>query len=603
MSDGKTLKIWFIKPSNPIDVQWFPPIGHAYMRAWLIRELGEKCLMRRAANLDDIAEKPDILCISCTTQDYSTSITTAGQARLRWPDSIILVGGHHITNLPETLHECFDAGVVGEGEEILAEISRVMLAGEKPRWEDIKGIVYRDSEGKIKSTERRPPIEPLDRIPHPVWDEGDKRYVFTSRGCPFKCSFCSSNHFWGKTRFFSAGYVLEEILRNIRECPEERAIFIWDDLFAADRKRFKEIKKLLIEKDIPGTHQLSFAIRADQVTDEFCNDLHELNVTGVGFGAESGSDRILKLMRKGTTVAVNQNALDLLFAHKIGASCSFVIGYPSETEDEAFETYRFIVKNTASKRLSGYASVNILMPVPGSAVWEESIASGLLSLDKTEWDRFAIFAAHRDSNVSSFNDWIDLRQRNRSIYLNESTVPEKKLYEIMRAGQECVNAIVSLSTGAPMKWLNADGTFVDRIMKPLAEASSEDTRHTLLRSWLALRPDSINVRGLNGVDSNGLQDLLTASEKLTQKISDAVSGRCKRIELPRILAETARIFAKHPNVDQVVPVLDLISSAIGELSNTNIELGDAVRPLFGIRRSISLISPESWPGDAEIFLK
>lgn len=298
------------------------------------------------------------------------------------------------------------------------------------RLENIKGIVYRKN-GSLVQTPGRDLADPLDMLPHPDRSSENTPYIFTSRGCPYKCNFCSSKAFWGDTRFFSAAYVVEEIEQIIQQFPSTHQIAIWDDLFAADRQRFHTIIDILDRKHLLEKLEFSFSCRSNIVTDELCLALKKLKVSVTGFGAESGSDRVLKLMNKGSTVSLNQKALDCLHRNGIPAACSFIVGWPTETEEEVRETFEFILKNLYEGKLEAGFSVNIFMPIPGTPMWDQAIASGLIEVDNIDWKRLAAFAAFRDSNAGSLAEWINCRRSNNSYYFAEETLPQDLLYEIM----------------------------------------------------------------------------------------------------------------------------------------------------------------------------
>jgi radical SAM superfamily enzyme YgiQ (UPF0313 family)/Tfp pilus assembly protein PilF len=429
----RNLKIAFIQANNDIDVQWFQPLAFGYLKANLERVLKKTTLFDLVQSMEQL-ENYDLVAISSTSQNYTKAKEIAREIKRRKSQTITVIGGHHVTYLPDTLTEDFDIGVIGEGEKTFGELveafqeKKCVLDPECFR--DIKGIVYWES-GKLRKTERRELIEPLDTLPHPARSSGESQYLFTSRGCPYHCSFCSSSAFWGKTRFFSAEYVVEEIEQILRMFPGIKQIPIWDDLFIANKPRLRKIIELLEAKGIPQKVTFSFSIRANLVDEEMTLALKRLNVIGVAFGAESGSDRILRLMNKGATTVENQRAIDLLSKHHIPVMCSFVVGWPSETEEEAKSTFEFILANYIAGKLPASNAINILMPIPGTPVWDMAIQEGLIDLNNFDWNRLSVFASYRDSRLKSFQEWVHNRKKRGSLYLAERTLPQERLYELM----------------------------------------------------------------------------------------------------------------------------------------------------------------------------
>ena len=217
------------------DNQAHPPLGIAYIASYLKKYLGnidisivdrEKDMLKAV-----LKEKPDMIGISSVTKEFSNTIELIKEVKKKINIPVIL-GGPHISALPNTLPDVFDIGVVGEGEETFFELMKIFLDEKKfsvEKLKNIKGICYHD--GDVKITERRKFIEPLDKIPFPARDlfnmERDylvrrnsgtgKRisratHILTSRGCPFNCRFCASSKFWEhRIRYFSAEYVVNEI--------------------------------------------------------------------------------------------------------------------------------------------------------------------------------------------------------------------------------------------------------------------------------------------------------------------------------------------------------------------------------------------------------
>lgn len=426
------MNIGFIKATNEIDVQWFLPLAFGYLKAYLDKNLKTPVTMTLLDTTEDL-DTFEIVAISATSQEYEQAIQIARTIKRKKRNIITVLGGHHITYLPETLTEDFDIGVRGEGEQTFFELINYFqengftIIPEKLK--NIPGIVFREN-NNIINTENRQLIN-LENLPHPDRQFGSSQYIFTSRGCPYKCSFCSSSAFWEKTRFFSAEYVVEEIEQLLEQFPDMKQIPIWDDLFIADKKRLMDIIDLVQSKGISKKVNFNFSVRANLVDDDMCNALKRLNVNGVSFGAESGSDRILKLMNKGTTVSQNQKALDLLKAYGIPVACSFIVGWPTETEEEVRKTFDFILENIAEGKLVTSNAVNILMPIPGTVLWDIAVHEGLIDLGNFNWNRLSTFASYRDSNVKSFDEWVTQRRISNSLYLNENTLPLEQLYGFM----------------------------------------------------------------------------------------------------------------------------------------------------------------------------
>ncbi|MDP2726369.1 MAG: cobalamin-dependent protein, partial [Dehalococcoidia bacterium] len=199
----------------------YPPLGLSYIASYLGKYGGLNDVVFRRDYQELIAETPDMVGISAVTHNFPRAVHSAQEIKkaLKVP---VIVGGPHISALPHSLPSCFDVGVLGEGEETFLEICRQYEAQGRLEPETLShtpGIVFHGDGGTVV-TPPRPLIEPLDRIPFPrrdlfqePWDSSfhQDMHMLTSRGCPYKCVFCFSTQYWGRIRFFSPKYVVEEI--------------------------------------------------------------------------------------------------------------------------------------------------------------------------------------------------------------------------------------------------------------------------------------------------------------------------------------------------------------------------------------------------------
>jgi radical SAM superfamily enzyme YgiQ (UPF0313 family) len=421
-------RIGFVQAINKYDTEGSVTLVYGYLKSYLLKYLYRPFEMEKLKSLWDV-KNFDVLAISSTSQDYSIACRIARWAKKVKPNIVIVLGGHHVTYLPYSMTKDFDFGVVGEGEQTFTELMANIIDGRdsKP-----SGLAFH-TEDFVRLSARRNSIEPIDLIPPPIQTNSPPSFM-TSRGCPYRCKFCSSSAFWGKTRFFSAEYVVSDFERLLEGTPDWWVPFltVQDDLFVADGARFDKIIDLLKRKGINRRLFFSFvAVRSNLVTNNLCQKIKELNVGFICFGAESGTDRILKLMGKGVTVEQNQRAIDVAFEERVPLAVSFIVGWPTETEEEVRATYEFLLKNVREGKLGKTAPVNILTPMPGTPVWEEAVRNGIIDMLNFDWKRLGIFASYRNSKIKSFEEWVSIRRKNNSVYLNEETLPQERLYEIM----------------------------------------------------------------------------------------------------------------------------------------------------------------------------
>ena len=382
-------KILFAGARNPyseIETR-YPSLWPAYLSAMLEKHLSSESFEFHMVNGDfkeDLETfRPDIVAISSVTQNYNIAREYACIAKeMGFP---VVIGGPHITALPECLSPDMDVACVGEGEETFLELVRIYLeTGSFPleKLEKVKGIAYH-KDGKVIIAPERPPCGTLDNIPHPkrsLIGYPRRSYILTSRGCPYRCVFCGCSRHWGKVRYASPEYIIEEI----RELVENgvKVIRFNDDLLTSNKKRLREVAGLIRENGFHKKVRFSCWGRANTITPEIVKILKSMNVVAIALGLESGTDRVLRYL-KGANVTVKDNyrALELLREAGIQTSGNFIIGSPDETEEEIMMTYKFIKKSKVD-----FVTLHVFSILPGTPVWDYALKRNLVSMDM-DWSR------------------------------------------------------------------------------------------------------------------------------------------------------------------------------------------------------------------------
>ena len=383
-------------PDRPYQ-QSLPALGLGYLMAYAKRWSRSLDIRFCPTEQDLLSSRADVVAISTTSENFGEAQRVAATVREAFAPTVA-VGGSHITALPLTLPQCFDLGVLGEGEPTFLELIQLCQARGKPAAADlagIAGICYRDEGGRVVVTADREAILDLDSLPYPDRDGlGDHWkvpysrtvHLIASRGCPYKCVFCASSRLWKGYRVFSAEYVIGEI-EHVRQRYGSREIHFFDDLFIGHRARFQDFCRLLEERGLHRDVVFRTHARADLINEEMADALARYNFRYVDFGIESNSSETLKYLGKhGTTPEMNQRAVDLLAARGLSVGVSIIIGSPAETRDQIEETYAFLDRNQSKIDRLG---VGLLVPLPGTPVWENAARRGLVSEDM-EWDRLGI---------------------------------------------------------------------------------------------------------------------------------------------------------------------------------------------------------------------
>ena len=335
-----------------------------------------------------LKENPDILCISSVTDNFTHAKEFVIKFR-KISNIPIIIGGHHISYLPNVMPKEADVGVLFEGEETFLELIKIFdKYGKLPahRLKNIDGIVFWYN-GKLQMTNRRASITNLDSVPFP--DRSCIKYmhkkkilyhIMTSRGCPNKCSFCSSSAFWKNVRYFSPEYVVSEMEHLINRYKVTN-LHIYDDLWLANKKRFFKIAELIEQRGLNKKTSFMSWVTARTLTPEVASVLVKLNFTSIMIGFESGSEPILRYL-KGRSASIHENEYAIKTAKKAGLKIggTFMLGIPGETVDDIFLTKGFIENNELD-----FANIFLLKPLPGTKIWDYALNEGLVNNNLPDW--------------------------------------------------------------------------------------------------------------------------------------------------------------------------------------------------------------------------
>lgn len=273
---------------------------------------------------------------SLTGPQITSNLRVCKMVRAIDPKIPIIWGGVHSSLLPETTIESpyIDIIVKGEGEETIIELAHVFK--NKIPLTNVSGIIYKEN-GTVKENPDRDFVD-LDRYPRPAWhliENNIASYevkIQTSRGCPYKCTFCYNLRFnKGRWRFKNGEKVLDEIQYLVKRFGIHKIDFI-DDEFTINKKRVYEICEGLRKKNL-GV-KWSCDIRVDRITDDFIKTMKKSGLERLYIGVESGSQKILDFINKGITVEQIKEAAWILKKYDVNCSFSFVVGFPTETKED-----------------------------------------------------------------------------------------------------------------------------------------------------------------------------------------------------------------------------------------------------------------------------
>ncbi len=381
-----------------------PPHGIGYIASYLLKNnFSVKILDNSIEHLNGhefqnyIKEnKPLCVGFSVCSSSYNNAIYLASLVKRVNPKISVVMGGIHPSSLPREVlsNEEVDIVVKGEGEETTSQLLKSLK--DKKNLENIEGIVFKSGK-EIMEMPDRPLIGDLDKIPFPDYSllpmnkytlPASRRLtnkkvgsVITSRGCVYKCTFCSHNNiFHGKVRLRSPENVISEIEYLVKNFDIGELIF-WDDSFLLDKGRAIKICQYMRKKKL--NIKWSCSSRVDHISEEIIKELYSSGCRLILFGVESGSQGVLDALQKKTTISQIKNAVSVCKRNNILSFCSFILGTPYDTKETLEKTLRFAVNLNPD-----FAIFCIFTPLPGSSLFNEYLSKGQIKVKNINWDRF-----------------------------------------------------------------------------------------------------------------------------------------------------------------------------------------------------------------------
>ena len=367
-------------PMERKSVELYPSLGILTLSAWLrdhgVRvEVTDLTFARDAGPVTHHIRRfrPHLVGVHTKTLTMPRALEIAARARAE--GAVTLAGGPDSATRPERyLDAGFDAVVPSEGEATLVEAATrardgVSLAG-------CAGTVTR-SDGHAVRGPSRPFLRDLDHLPLPAWDlidmeaylstwehrTGERRAaVLTSRGCPFDCSWCSKPTFGRTYRQQSVGRVLAE-LQALHDRYRVDYVRFCDDVFGVDRRWLEE----LLDRMLAGGPHLRFEClaRVDLLKPDLLDRMKQAGLQRVYLGVESGSQKMLDAMSRGTRLAQIERVAESLRTHHVRQFWFLMLGYPGETLEDIEASLQLFRRFSPEEY-----SVSIAVPVPGTRFYD-----------------------------------------------------------------------------------------------------------------------------------------------------------------------------------------------------------------------------------------
>jgi anaerobic magnesium-protoporphyrin IX monomethyl ester cyclase len=401
--------------------------------------------------------KPDIVGITSVTPTFSSALKVAQTTKEVYPKSLVVLGGPHVTIADDQFilqHPEVDVVVKGEGEQTIVDLAHYVL-GEK-NLEKVAGIIFKKNR-QIVRTPNRPCIENLDDLPPPAYHYFplSKYRIFgklglpmvTGRGCSSQCSFClvpqiGGNSYRTKT---PKGIVDEmEYLRN-RYHPD--FISFNDEVFTYNQKSAAAVCSEIMQRKI--TVPWDCQTRVDLISKELLYRMRAANCQLVCFGVESGSQKILTAMKKGTTI--EQNATAIRWAKEAGLSVnvSLIIGYPGETKETLKETIDFMKKTDPDDIFLFLAT-----PYPNTDLRETVLNMGWKM--SQNWNDFEMQSATFENMTLPFGKINNIREIFYNQLYSPAYILRQSLKHTIYSGIMVQNGLHQLLWRLKLPWLSAN---------------------------------------------------------------------------------------------------------------------------------------------------
>lgn len=356
--------------------------------------------------LDEINKQPLVFGVSALTGKQILNGLEASKLVKENSNVPVVWGGVHASLLPyQTLENKYiDFVVVGEGEETCSELINAIKTNSSLK--SIKGLGCKEN-GKIFLNPQRDFID-LDKlleIPYNLINienyiekktfatgsRGRDIAFYSSRGCPHRCGFCYNKEF-NKRRWrgLSAERVVEDIKKLIKNY-QITALNIEDDEFFVDIERVRKICELILEENIKIELFTNCRINyvANSMNDDYLQLLYKSGFKTLAFGVESGSERILELMRKDITVEQVFETIKRLKKAGINSKYYFMAGFPTETIDDLYKTTDLILKMKQADPQIRIPEWRAFTPYPGTDLYESALQEGWQSPKSLEeWADF-----------------------------------------------------------------------------------------------------------------------------------------------------------------------------------------------------------------------
>lgn len=397
--------------------------------------------------------EPDFVAMPSFATNIDMCHTIAKLVKTLNPKAYVMLGGAHISIFAQhALSSPFvDFGIQSEAEIVFDEFLDAL--DQNKDFTYINGLVYKDADGKIHINPKQKLYPDINQFPLPARHlfpmekyhssanlRGKKTLnIMTSRGCPYRCTYCSSPLIFGRSfRYLSTENVMKEIKQLINIYGADSLQF-YDETFTINRERVIELCNAMIQEKL--NIEWACFTRVNLVDKELLQKMKMAGCYLIFFGLESGVQRLMDLIKKDITLEQSRNAVRLCKEVGIQTWCSFIIGLPSETEEESWQTINFAIELNPD-----YIQLPIFMPWPGTAIYDIAKKYGVIInenlSDYTAWDK-AVYSPLPNRKPEDVQRTV--QKAYRKFYLRPNYIirratdmvfhlPPEKIWKLIKAG-------------------------------------------------------------------------------------------------------------------------------------------------------------------------
>ncbi len=394
------MRVLLMSTPYPLEENPIPPLSLSYLAAVLQSEgievqILDLLVSQHSARKirDKLAEyQPQMVGATCVTLNSNIAARNLKVCKDFDPGIVTMLGGPHASfAIKETLlrSRWIDLVIIGEGERTIVELARTLEKGKDIQ--QVEGIAFRE-DNRVVKTEPRPLIEDLNELPIPARHLlplskyhaiGAPCTIITSRGCPYKCIFCSGPRLFGRrVRFRDPMLVVDEI-EQIHKVFGFNRLNIVDDTFTLNHRHAHAVCDEIMRRNLKI--EWTVFARADTVTTDILKKMKQAGCSWLLYGAESASPEILKTIKKGTTPDDIRRGTKLATEAGIGVFNSFIFGLPGESPETARQSLDFAAE--LNRDYDAKYGFHLLSPLPGTELYERPKDYGLRILSRN-WAKY-----------------------------------------------------------------------------------------------------------------------------------------------------------------------------------------------------------------------